>query len=266
MTSILKLYHRLHMYHSCKVGIRIYFLNAFDFHLPMCWIWSSEKPRAAAVVAAPILKLWVWSWWRLRLQKDRASLSWSVKNCLDTGTPSMKENSGWDGESCFLILRYCIRDLFRQRFESVLFCWSRIVEVEDFACLKCGMVISIYSPYCASDFIVTFPNKMKCCIEPEVLVISPIRKKAQNATRNIALKRHLVKYEAVVCSKTRRRDFRILGVIGSLESDDGFTFWNPCNIFLIIKCCVMSTKFSSWKMKLKADIKVCTVEAADPLR
>lgn len=211
MTNVLKLNHRLHMSHSCKVGIRIYFLSAFDFHLLMCWIWSSEKPRAAAVVAAPILKLWVWHWWRLRLQNDRANWSCSVKNCLDTGTPSMKENSGLDGESCFLILRYCIRHLCGQIFEYVLFCWSRIVEVEDFACLKCGMVISIYCPCCASDLIVTFPNKMKCCVEPEVLVITPIRKKAQNATRKKALKRHLIKNEDGVFSKARR-DFRILRV------------------------------------------------------
>lgn len=55
-------------------------------------------------------------------------------------------------------------------------------------------------------------------------MISLIRKKAQNALRNIALKRHLVKNEDVVCSRARRRDFRILGVIWSLESDDGFLF------------------------------------------
>lgn len=253
MTSILKLNHRLQMSHSCKVGIWIYFLNAFDFHLPMCWIWSFVKNRAAAVVAAPILKLWVWYWWGLRLQRDRASKS-SVKNCLETGTPSMKENSGWDGESCFLILRYCIRDICGQKSESVLFCWGRIVEVKDFACLKCGKVISIYCPCCASDLIVTFPNKMKWCVEPEVWVISLIRKKAQNSTRNIALKGHLVKNEDVVCSKARRRDFRILGVIGSLESDDSFTFWTLVTFILIMKCFVMSAKFHSWKMEFKTNI------------
>lgn len=90
--------------------------------------------------------------------------------------------------------------------------------------MKSGIVIFIYCPCWASDLIVTFPNKMKCCVEPEVLVISLIRKKAQNALRNIALKRHLVKNEDVVCSRARRRDFRILGVIRSLESDDGFLF------------------------------------------
>lgn len=31
-----------------------------------------------------------------------------------------------------------------------------------------------------------------------------------------------------VRSKARGRDFKILGVIGSLENDNGFTFWNPC--------------------------------------
>lgn len=107
------------MSHSCKVGIWIYFLNTFDFHLPMCWIWSSVTNRSAAVVAAPILKLWVSYWWRLRLQKDRANQS-SVNNCLETGTPSMKENSGWDDKSCFLLLKYCMRDLCGQKFECFI--------------------------------------------------------------------------------------------------------------------------------------------------
>lgn len=159
MTSVLKLNHRLQMSHSCKVGIRIYFLKAFDFNLPMCWIWSSVKPRATAVVAVPILKLWVWYWWRLRIQKDRASQS--VKNCLETGTPSMKENNGWDVESCFLILRYCIRDLCGQRFESVLFRRSRIVEVEDFACLNRESTCSymFYKVYSCLDWFVLHITK-----------------------------------------------------------------------------------------------------------
>lgn len=58
-----------------------------------------------------------------------------------------------------------------------------------------------------SDSIVEVPNKMKCCVEPEVLLISPIRKEAQNATKNIALKRHLVKHEYAVYSKARRKRF-----------------------------------------------------------
>lgn len=58
-------------------------------------------------------------------------------------------------------------------------------------------------------------------------MISPIRRKEQNATRNIALKRHLVKNEDAVCSKARKGDFRKLGVIGSLESNDDSTFLEP---------------------------------------
>lgn len=71
----------------------------------------------------------------------------------------------------------------------------------------------------------------------------------------------------MVCvRKLEEGNLRVLAFIGSLESNNGFTFWNPCNIFLVMKCCVMSAKFPSWKMKLKADIKVRTVAAADPLR
>lgn len=58
-----------------------------------------------------------------------------------------------------------------------------------------------------SDSIVKVPNKMKCCVEPEVILISPIRKGAQNATKNITLKTHLVKNEDVVYSKARRKRF-----------------------------------------------------------
>ena len=137
----------------------MYFLKAFDFHLPMFWIWSSEYPRAAAVVAAPIRKLCVWYWFRLRLQKDRAKRSCWVKYCLDTGVPSMNENKGWEGESCFLMLRYLIRAWCGQRSELVLFWWSRIVVMGDFECLKWGMLSSMYW-LCASDLRTTFPNKM----------------------------------------------------------------------------------------------------------
>lgn len=45
---------------------------------------------------------------------------------LDIETPSMKESSGWDGESCFLTRRYCIRDLCGQ----MLTCWCRFVDLE----------------------------------------------------------------------------------------------------------------------------------------
>ena len=40
-----------------KVGLRIYFKNAFDFHLPKALICASERPLEAAHVAAPIQKL-----------------------------------------------------------------------------------------------------------------------------------------------------------------------------------------------------------------
>lgn len=70
---------------------------------------------------------------------------------------------------------------------------------------------------------------MKCCVEPEVLLISPIRKEAQNATKNIALKRHLVKHENAVYSKARRKRFQ--NIESYYESDDVLTFWNPCNNF-----------------------------------
>lgn len=35
----------------------MYFLNAFERHLPIFWISISENPHESAVVAAPIRKL-----------------------------------------------------------------------------------------------------------------------------------------------------------------------------------------------------------------
>ena len=40
---------------SWRVGIRMYFLNAFECHFPTVCIWSSKNPNEAAVLAAPIL-------------------------------------------------------------------------------------------------------------------------------------------------------------------------------------------------------------------
>lgn len=56
-------------------------------------------------------------------------------------------------------------------------------------------------------------------VVPEVLAISPIRKKAQNVKRNIALKG-----SEKMCS---RAILKLFLVIESLDYDDGFTFLNP---------------------------------------
>ena len=39
-------------------GVRMYSRYADDFHQPIVWIIDSLTPALAAVVAAPILKLW----------------------------------------------------------------------------------------------------------------------------------------------------------------------------------------------------------------
>lgn len=57
---------------------------------------------------------------KIKVTNYRANQTCSVKKCRDTEIQSMKENVR-DGESCFLILRYCIRDWCVQRLESVLF-------------------------------------------------------------------------------------------------------------------------------------------------
>ena len=43
---------------SCCLGVRIYCRKAVLFHLPSIRIVESSKPTLAAVVAAPIRKLW----------------------------------------------------------------------------------------------------------------------------------------------------------------------------------------------------------------
>jgi hypothetical protein len=39
--------------------MRIYLWTAFEFHLPSCLIYGSEKPKVVAWVAAPMRKLWL---------------------------------------------------------------------------------------------------------------------------------------------------------------------------------------------------------------
>ena len=47
-------------YYCCKdnVGVRIYLVNALQFHLPICCILLCGMSIAVAEVAAPIRKLW----------------------------------------------------------------------------------------------------------------------------------------------------------------------------------------------------------------
>lgn len=75
-----------------------------------------------------------------------------------------------------------------------------------FAEVRNGYLYIYIAHVVLSDSIVKVPNKMKCCVEPEVLLISPIRKEAQNATKNKE-HRHLVKHEDAVYSKARRKRF-----------------------------------------------------------
>lgn len=100
--------------HTLSVGMRMYFLNAFERHLPIFWIWISENPNEAAVVAAPIRKLWNWYRCKSRLQKAKAVRKWCVKNCLESGNLSMKEKRGSEGDPCFLRWRYWVSAKQRQ--------------------------------------------------------------------------------------------------------------------------------------------------------
>lgn len=45
-------------------------------------------------------------------------------------------------------------------------------------------------------------------------------------------KEHILVKMKIMFGLKARRDFIIFAVIGILDSDDGFNFLNPCNIFL----------------------------------
>lgn len=109
-------------------------------------------------------------------------------------------------------------------------------------------------------------KQKKICAEPVVFVISPTRKNAQNAKMNMALSKQRSNEEDEVCCRAFTNCIKIAGVMGSRESNDGLHFWNPISIFLIIKCCVISWKPPSWKMKLKDDTSVRVDEASCFLR
>lgn len=57
----------------------MYWMKAVLCHRPRVWIVESSIPAAAAVVAAPILKLWPASWCCSRLVAVRISRIWDTK-------------------------------------------------------------------------------------------------------------------------------------------------------------------------------------------
>jgi len=71
-----------------KVGIRIYRLKASDFHRPIFWISWSEKPKAQAVVAAPIRKEWAFMLGVWMLACDKVAWSCLEKELRERGEPS----------------------------------------------------------------------------------------------------------------------------------------------------------------------------------
>lgn len=244
----------------------MHFLNALERHLSIFWIWISENPHEAAVVAAPIRKLWDWYRCKSRLQKAKAVRKWCVKNCLETGNLSMKEKRGSEGDPCFLIWRYWVSANQGQITGFFVFWCRRKVVTLDFECLKWGILLSMSCKWSTPLWIEICSNSKKCCEEPVVFVISPTRKNAQNAKMNMALSKQQRNAEDEVCCRSFTNCIKIAGVMGIRKSNDGLHFWYPISIFLIIKCCVISWKPPSWKMKLKDDTSVRVDEAASYLR
>ena len=75
-----------------------------------------------------------------------------------------------------------------------------------------------------SDPNATFSNSKKCCIEFDVLVISPIHRNSQKARTNMAFNNFCKKADLVVNCKALVICLRIEGVMGSLESAEGLAF------------------------------------------
>ena len=77
-------------------GVRIYLVNAEDLQRPRVWMSESSKPQEAAVVAAPIWKLWPRNW---RTSSPCTSNAWrtaSTNFLRDKGEPSWNWNR-WPG-------------------------------------------------------------------------------------------------------------------------------------------------------------------------
>lgn len=199
----------------------MYFLKAVDFHLPMFWIWISEAPRSAAAVAAPIRKLWDWYRFVSNPQKVRELLRFCVKNWRETGFPSMKENKASSCEACFLIcIKYCRALTGQSRgFSKFRLIWRDIGLIE---CLQWGIVRSIEFPWFGLAVIFMCFTSKKCWFSFPVLVISPTRKNALKASTYIAWSKHLIKEELVTWGRDNIIFDKIVGVIGSLASCEGF--------------------------------------------
>ena len=135
----------------------------------------------------------------------------------------------------------------------------------DWECLRWGILISMIS-WLWWTWIEIFWNCKKCWIEPGVLVISLTRKNAQKAKMYIALNKIRKRLDEIVCCKALTSWVKIVGVIGSLASEEGLLFWKPSSIFLTIKCWVISWKPPNWKVKLREDMIVRVEEAANCLR
>ena len=80
-----------------KLGVRIWLKNALDFHRPNWRIFASERPLAAARVAAPMRKLCALYKVGSRLQNLRVLLSCSTKIDLVYGRPAWPAKQGATG-------------------------------------------------------------------------------------------------------------------------------------------------------------------------
>lgn len=78
---------------SCTDGW-MYLMKAEDFHLPIALIVESGRPTCAAVVAAPMRKLWPLKRETSRPAEESVARSEATSASLDRGMPDCRRNSG----------------------------------------------------------------------------------------------------------------------------------------------------------------------------
>ena len=78
----------------CSLGVRIYCRKAALCQQPSVWIVESSTPAAAAVVAAPIRKLWPAYWSYCKLREFRMLRMCLVNDCFVTALCEQSTKNG----------------------------------------------------------------------------------------------------------------------------------------------------------------------------
>ena len=207
----------------------IYLLNASDFHRPNWRIWLSDRPCVAVVVAAPILKLWLWKHFGSNLQNCRASFNCALKSALVIGVFERYINTGPGPVPRIWMYHWRFE---RGQMATLLFLLIFKVNFWPWLCLK-ELNVRVIEWWSRTNW--SMCNRLGLWRLSDCTVISPILRKAWNAKENIARKRSCLYQEFIVHVVARISFSKIHLSIGNLTSQETLFLWHACSSFCIRK-------------------------------